>query len=225
MTKHRATTIDFNFRPANGKSAGFFISETQPYHNKTIYLHFDGLYRENSPYPGLQDADVDHGRSGLVTYGWLIIKDRRIAAHGFGAHKNFIGATSNAGEYFGLIHGLEALRDMGLEHKKIVIRGDSKTVIEQMQYRARVSSPAIMPVFNHAQLLAAHFSALRWHWIPRKFNKASDRLTRKALKQYRIYASQNILEQHYQTNRTIDEECENPVFDLNVFNTQIEYAM
>jgi ribonuclease HI len=225
MAKHRATTIDFKFWPVNGKSTDFFISETEPHYDKTIYLHFDGLYRKNSPKTGLRDAEAGYCGCGLVTYGWMIIKYPRIAAHGLGAHKNFIGATSNAGEYFGLIHGLEALLDMGFEHKKIVVRGDSKTVIEQMQHQARVSSPAILPVYDHAQSLAGHFAGLRWQWIPRKYNSASDQLARKALKQYRMFASQNILDKYYQKNMTIVEECENPLFDLNVFNTQIEYAM
>jgi ribonuclease HI len=225
MVKKTSTAFNAKSQSVDHRSADFSYNRKNNHKNQTIFLLFDGLFREYTGCPNAYYASAIESKGGLATYGWVVVQDHIAIGNGYGAHNNFIGATSNAGEYFGLIHGLEALLDMGLNNHKIVIRGDSKTVIEQMQYQARVSSPALVPVFDHAQILAAQFSNLRWHWVPRKYNKASDRLTRRALKQYRMYANQNFFSRHqYQPSKTISEECENPLFGLDVFNTQVEYA-
>lgn len=226
MKKHSSYSRVAKNRSVDQLSTDFYFNDGKARRSKTIFLLFDGLYRVCSGCTNAYYTPVNEGEAGLATYGWIVVKDHVMVGQGYGAHNNFIEATSNAGEYFGLIHGLEALLDMGFKDKKIVVRGDSKTVIEQMQYHARVSSPAILPIFDHAQALASQFTQLRWHWVPRKYNKASDRLTRRALKQYRMYANQNFFQRHhYQPSETIGAECENPLFDLNVFNTKAGYAL
>lgn len=226
MPKHSSMSKAFASKSVDRKSTDFLVNHRKGRSRRQVCLLFDGLYRTCSPGPNAYYPRMSKRHHGLVTYGWMIQENHRIIGQGFGAHNNFIGATSNAAEYFALIHGLEALLDLGYEKRKILIRGDSKTVIEQMQHLAGVSSESVMPIFEHAQTLAAQFHHLKWHWVPRKYNKASDKLTRKALKQYRYFANQDHLEEHSRKiARTVAEECRNPLFDLNVYNPQQVYFL
>jgi ribonuclease HI len=226
MSKHNSLSKVYPGKSVDRKSTDFFISKSKGKSRRQVLLLFDGLYRSCSPMPNGYYPPMHESHNGLITYGWMIEEDHRIIGKGFGAHNNFISATSNAAEYFALIHGLEALLDMGYEKRKILIRGDSRTVIDQMQYSVSVSSASIRPVFEHAQTLAAQFHHLKWHWIPRKYNKASDRLTRKALKQYRYFANQDYLEKRNgMTTNTVAEECRNPLFDLNIYNPRQVYYL
>lgn len=142
-----------------------------------ITLTFDGLYRtlnaENQSQPG----------AGLMCYGWIVSRDGREAAHGHGAYAQKKDASSNLAEYLGLIEGLQALLDMGLEREVIEVIGDARSVIEQLNGRAGVNSPQTRPLYQRAVRLARHFPRLTWTWLPRRENHAADQLTRRALRQ------------------------------------------
>jgi ribonuclease HI len=138
-----------------------------------LRLEFDGLFR---------NTDGEHSSAGIMCYGWRILRGKRVIAHGHGTFARSQNANSNIAEYLALVEGLEALLDMGVNHERVVVCGDAKSVIHQMQGVASVSSPAVKPLHTRAARLARHFSHLRWQWLPRKHNRGADLLSRHALK-------------------------------------------
>jgi len=139
-------------------------------------LRFDGLFVE------VPTGDK-RSQAGILCYGWLISKNRIVIAKGHGGYARSKGASSNVAEYLALIAGLEALDDMGIQGEYIRILGDAKSVIDQMQGNADVSSDMIKPLFSRAMRLSRKFSRLDWNWMPRRYNQDADRLTRRAMRQ------------------------------------------
>lgn len=140
-------------------------------------LRFDGLYRSFSGSSNSKDS------AGFLCYGWLICRNDIVIAQGHGVFVRSLGASSNMAEYLALIEGLDALSDLGLEDEQVKVFGDAKSIIDQMNGVAAVSSEAIWPLFLRARQLSSRFINLRWIWTPRKNNKAADWLTRRAMRQ------------------------------------------
>lgn len=144
-----------------------------------LTLRFDGLYRQ------IEGERARNARAGFMCYGWLIIKDGLIVAHGYGACASDNHASSNTAEYLALIDGLDALADMGASREVIMVMGDAKSVIEQMNGAAAVNTAVSRTLYRRAKKLEREFSRLSWCWTPRQFNKAADKLTRRAMSQAR----------------------------------------
>ncbi len=140
-------------------------------------LFFDGSYRGNenrtgSGYP-----------INIMCYGWVIYEDGKMIARGHGIYTHRDAASSNGAEYLALIEGLGALQDLRLGRKPVLICGDAKTVIEQLQGASHVTSPRIVNLYQQARKLTKGMGNLHWQWIPRNKNHAADQLTRHALRQ------------------------------------------
>lgn len=142
-------------------------------------LHFDGLFHN----PQVDDAPH---HSGFMAYGWLVERQNRLVARGHGVVARGAQANSSVAEYLALIEGLEALYDLGVRHEAVEICGDARFVIEQMARRSAVNSPALKPLFQRADRLAARFGQLHWTWTPRKNNRQADALSRYAMQQIRL---------------------------------------
>ena len=123
-----------------------------------ITLRFDGLFRTISPNNDPREV------TGLMCYGWVIFRDGRLVAHGHGAFARPEWASSNSAEYLAMIEGLQALRDMGVQHEAVEVIGDARSVIEQMLGLAGVSSPQARPLYQRARRIARHFHNIRWIW-------------------------------------------------------------
>jgi ribonuclease HI len=141
-------------------------------------LQFDGLYRRIHM--------ISDGYPGIMCYGWLVLRDGRVIAHGHGGYAHWKIATSNGAEYLALIAGLEALIEMKVSEETILIQGDAKTIIEQMQNLALTHSPRIEQFHRQARRLCRNFKDVKWNWTPRRQNHPADQLTREALKQIRF---------------------------------------
>jgi len=140
-------------------------------------LEFDGLFR---------NADDEHPASaGIMCYGWRILSEEQVIAQGHGTFARGRNANSNIAEYLALVEGLEALFDMGVTTERVLVCGDAKSVINQMEELAGVSSPAVKPLHERARRLAGQFPHLSWEWLPRRHNRAADALSRHALKRLR----------------------------------------
>lgn len=142
-------------------------------------LEFDGLYR------GAQQDRALPASSGLMCYGWRILKGKHVVARGHGTFAHRRHANSNTAEYLALIEGLEALLDMGVRNERVVVCGDAKSVIEQMEGTAGISSPEVRALHTRTRRLADRFRSLTWLWLPRKHNRAADALSRHALNHLR----------------------------------------
>jgi ribonuclease HI len=141
-------------------------------------LQFDGLFRK---------IHIDtRGNPGIMCYGWLIFRNGNVVAYGHGGYAHWKIATSNGAEYLALIAGLEALVDMNISDETILIQGDAKTIIEQMQNLVDTHSPRIKQFHRQARRLCRGLKDVQWNWAPRRENYYADKLTRKALKQIRL---------------------------------------
>lgn len=174
-------------------------------------LQFDGLFR--------RIHFECRGNPGIMCYGWLIFRDGQVIAYGHGGYAHWKIATSNGAEYLALIAGLEALVDMNIQNETILIQGDAKTIIEQMQNLALTQSPRIKQFHRQARRLCRNFKDVQWLWTPRRENYSADKLTRRALKQIRVstpvYFDQNAY-------TTLPEESRRgllPILNLSTFNT------
>ena len=146
-----------------------------------LTLEFDGLFRGAPQDYHLKDD------AGFMCYGWVILRDGVVIARGHGGYARGHGASSNVAEYLALIEGLEALLDLQLTDETVLVCGDAKSIIEQMDGSASVSASSIKPLHRRAARLARHFRSLIWSWTPRRNNHTADALTRRALRQIRAY--------------------------------------
>ncbi|NMB57903.1 MAG: ribonuclease HI family protein [Chloroflexi bacterium] len=156
----------------------------------TYILQFDGLFQRLP----LEEK----GYCGIMCYGWLILNDGREVRTGHGGYAHWKLATSNGAEYLALISGLQSLVDMGLCAENLIIQGDSKTTIEQMQKQALTHSPRLQQFHRQARRLCRQFNSIEWQWMPRQQNHPADRLTKQALQQIRahqpVYFSPDIMQ-------------------------------
>jgi ribonuclease HI len=145
-------------------------------------LQFDGMFRA-----------VENERQnerGLLGYGWLIQRDGREIARGFGVFLKNCKAGSSAAEYLALIDGLEALEDLQIKQESVEIRGDAKCVIDQMTGVATVSSPLTKLLYRRARKLSRRFASLTWTWVPRRENRPADSLSRRSF--FYLHYSSNL---------------------------------
>jgi broad specificity phosphatase PhoE/ribonuclease HI len=92
----------------------------------------------------------------------------------------FIGiATNNVAEYIALVAGLENSYDLN-PNARILVRMDSKLVIEQMAGRWKIKHPDMQQLGARVQALVAG-KQVRWQWIPREENSRADALANKAM--------------------------------------------
>jgi ribonuclease HI len=150
---------------------------------KNYILQFDGMLRTiyESPTP------VD-----VLGYGWLLTREGREIAHGFGLFCCRGAVNSVLAEYLALSEGLEAIAYLHLNKDRVEIRGDARSVIDQMRGAASVSAPATLVMHQRARALSCRFRHLTWTWIPRNENKSADRLSRRGLRQIRAHLEESL---------------------------------
>ncbi|MFM6966623.1 MAG: bifunctional RNase H/acid phosphatase [Rhodoluna sp.] len=92
----------------------------------------------------------------------------------------FIGiATNNVAEYIALVAGLEGAYGLNRD-ARILVRMDSKLVIEQMAGRWKIKHPDMQQLGAQVQRIVAG-KQVRWQWIPREENSRADALANKAM--------------------------------------------
>lgn len=138
-----------------------------------ITLFFDGLCMPKNP-------------GGVATYGYVIYSDGKKLKEGWG----FVGAgmfgddvTNNVAEYFAIIKGLESALSMG-HPDAILIKGDSRLVIEQLSGRYAVRSPRLNELHRRAKELLGMFKSVSLEWVPRGENSEADALSRRAFNEF-----------------------------------------
>lgn len=100
----------------------------------------------------------------------------------------YIGiATNNVAEYVALLAGLQAAIDIDPE-AKILVRMDSKLVIEQMSGSWKIKHPDMIALGAQVQEIARG-REITWQWIPREQNTLADALANKAMDELGDYDS------------------------------------
>jgi len=118
------------------------------------------------------------GNPGPAGYGAVV----RDAATGevLAERRESLGrTTNNVAEYRGLIAGLRAAAEHGAT--AVVVRMDSKLVVEQMSGRWQVKHEGLRPLAREAAALRDRFAEITFEWIPRERNKHADRLANEAM--------------------------------------------
>ncbi len=90
-------------------------------------------------------------------------------------------ATNNEAEYRALIRGLEEAVRLGVAH--LVWYTDSELLTRQWRGEYAVRSPNLRPLLQQARQLARQIERIEVHHHTREFNKAADRLARRAAHQ------------------------------------------
>ena len=109
------------------------------------------------------------GNPGKAAYGAVVYEnDKMVKEIG-----QFIGqASNNVAEYEGLIAGLKAVNEID-PAATILVKMDSKLVVEQMTGRWKVKHPNMQKLAKQA--FAAHDPKLvSYQWIPREENSHAD---------------------------------------------------
>ncbi|MGK5730483.1 bifunctional RNase H/acid phosphatase [Streptomyces sp. URMC 124] len=118
------------------------------------------------------------GNPGPAGYGAVVLD--AATGEALAEAAEYIGtATNNVAEYRGLIAGLEAAKtlDAGAE---VLVRMDSKLVVEQMSGRWKIKHPDMRPLAARARALYPA-GQVAYEWIPRERNKHADRLANEAM--------------------------------------------
>ena len=85
-------------------------------------------------------------------------------------------ATNNTAEYEGLLAGLRAAAGLGI--KRLIVRGDSQLVINQVT--KEYECPQMAAYVDAVRKMEHHFSGLQFEHVPRAMNEIADQLSKLA---------------------------------------------
>jgi len=145
------------------------LDEAQSY-----FLNFDGLCEPKNP-------------GGIATYGIVVKKGEKTIHEESGladAEPWTNEASNNVAEYSGILRGLRWLSEHGHTKSPVIVRGDSRLVLNQMNGVFKVKAPRIIELYKESKELASQFSDIRFEWVDRSQNSEADLLTRIAYRRY-----------------------------------------
>jgi probable phosphoglycerate mutase len=118
------------------------------------------------------------GNPGPAGYG-AVVRDAVTGAV-LAERKDAIGVdTNNVAEYRGLLAGLQAAAELGAT--SVIVRMDSKLVVEQLSGRWQVKHERLRPLAREAAALRSSFAEVSFEWVPREQNRHADRLANEAM--------------------------------------------
>ena len=91
-------------------------------------------------------------------------------------------ATNNVAEYTAALEGLRRAASMGA--KKLILRSDSRLLIEQLSGRWRVKNPTLIRLHEEARTLVGRFGSVTFEHVPREENRAADRLANRGVDEW-----------------------------------------
>jgi ribonuclease HI len=117
------------------------------------------------------------GNPGPAAYGYVLeaedgtVLDSRGEAIGV--------ATNNVAEYRGLLAGLEAALERGVEEIEVV--SDSELLVKQMRGEYKVKNQTLRELVDDAESLARRLRRVTYTAVRREHNELADRLVNEAL--------------------------------------------
>jgi len=91
-------------------------------------------------------------------------------------------ATNNVAEYKAAIEGLRRAAELGA--KKVLLRSDSRLLIEQLSGRWRVKNPTLIRLHEEVRALLGAFQSVSFEHVPRELNRAADRLANRGVDEW-----------------------------------------
>jgi probable phosphoglycerate mutase len=117
------------------------------------------------------------GNPGPAAYGYVLEAEDGTVLD---ARGEAIGtATNNVAEYRGLLAGLEAALERGVEEVEVV--SDSELLVKQMRGEYKVKNEILRELVDDAEALARRLKRVRYTAVRREHNKLADRLVNEAL--------------------------------------------
>ncbi|MGH7684998.1 MAG: ribonuclease HI family protein [Vulcanimicrobiaceae bacterium] len=117
------------------------------------------------------------GNPGPAAYGAVLFDTDGTVLRELSA---FLGiTTNNVAEWSGLIAGLEAALELGVD--EIDVRLDSELVVRQLSGAYRVKQEHLIPLHAKAKTLLRRFPRSNVGHVPRKQNKEADALVNQVL--------------------------------------------
>lgn len=139
------------------------------------FAFFDGLCEPINP-------------GGVATYGVVIRRGNETVFEDSGlafARPWTKEASNNVAEYSAAIRALEWLSKNGLRQSPIVLRGDSRLIVNQLKGEFKVKAARIKDLHRRAANLLREFQNIRLEWVDRSKNAEADRLSRLAYRKFR----------------------------------------
>lgn len=130
-----------------------------------IKVNFDGSCEPINP-------------GGRMGFGAIIFDGNRTMFEGSGSVPASPSNSNNVAEYMALELALQWLIDNRMTEEKIIIRGDSMLVINQMSGAWRANGGLYFRKYLNCKKLLANFSFLKFEWISRVENEQADNLSR-----------------------------------------------
>jgi ribonuclease HI len=138
-----------------------------------IEIYTDGLAEPTNP--------------GIGAYGFVVYRDGKELKRGHGFDGDPV--SNNHAEYAGLVEALNSVTAFADE--EIVVKSDSKMLVNQMAGRWKVSKKAYnseaegtyVDKYLEAREVARKFSKLTFVWVPREENSEADELSRVAYRE------------------------------------------
>lgn len=91
-------------------------------------------------------------------------------------------ATNNVAEYTAAIRGLERARELGATH--VLLRSDSRLLIEQLAGRWKVKHPTLQRLHHEARSLIKEFEEVRFEHVRRERNVEADALANRGVDEW-----------------------------------------
>jgi len=133
-----------------------------------ITAYFDGACEPVNP-------------GGTGSFGILIYKDKTLLHKDYRVIGSGAGISNNVAEYEALTAALNWVGENVGYDEPIVVKGDSKLVINQMDGQWNINEGLYVPYAKAARLLTQKFSNISFVWVPRDFNEEADNLSKAAL--------------------------------------------
>ncbi len=91
-------------------------------------------------------------------------------------------ATNNVAEYRAAIAGLRSALKLGA--REVLVRADSKLLVEQLSGRWRVKNPTLIRLHEEARALIREFDRVRFEHVPRAKNRVADKLANRGVDEW-----------------------------------------
>lgn len=118
--------------------------------------------------------------NGIASFGYVIKRGPATLDADYGIIGEGKGMTNNVAEYNALIHALKRIKQLKLDDERVIVKSDSKLVVNQMKGVWKTRALLVLPLFRKAQKLISGIN-LAFEWIPREENSEADGLSRLAL--------------------------------------------
>ena len=127
-------------------------------------LHFDGGAAPTNP--------------GPAGCGAVLIVD---GVTRFTVGKYIEHATNNVAEYSGLILGLATIVENHTDIRKLLVKGDSRLIINQMKGSFKVHNDTLKELHKEASGLASSLDDIQYMWVAREENSEADAIADKCI--------------------------------------------